>query len=48
MHQFAVYMKKKNKDFPDSLLQLFNFQASIGDALAVKAITESEEELESK
>lgn len=28
MHQFAVYMKKKNNDFPDTLLQQFNFQTA--------------------
>lgn len=25
LHQFIVYMKSHNKDFPDSLLQQFNF-----------------------
>ena len=48
MHQFAVYIKKKNKDFPDSLLQPFNFQASVGDAPAAEATAESKEESKSK
>ena len=48
MHQFVVYMKKKNKDFPDSLLQSFNYQASTEDALAAEAVAESKEKSESK
>lgn len=39
MHQFVVYMRNKNKDFLNFLLQLFNFQAS-----AATAATESEEQ----
>ena len=48
VHQFAVYIKKKNKDFPDSLLQPFNLSASARDAPTRKAATESEEESESE
>lgn len=47
-HQFAVYMKKKNKDFLDSLMQSFNFHASARDGPAAEAAVESEEELESE
>lgn len=32
MHQFIAYMKKKNSDFQDILLQQFNFQIAEGDA----------------
>lgn len=48
VHQFAVYIKKKNKDFPDSLLQPFNLLASAGDAPVTKTATKSEEESESE
>lgn len=27
IHQLAVYIKRKNMDFPNTLLQQFNFQA---------------------
>ncbi|KDO38245.1 hypothetical protein CISIN_1g034681mg [Citrus sinensis] len=47
-HQPAIYIKKKNKDFPNSLLQPFNFQASAGDAPIAEATTESKEESESE
>ncbi|GAY65896.1 hypothetical protein CUMW_244550 [Citrus unshiu] len=46
-HQPAIYIKKKNKDVPNSLLQPFNFQASAGDAPLAEATTESKEESES-
>lgn len=41
-------MKKKSKDFHDSLLQPFNFQTLTRDAPVVEAAAESEEELESE
>ena len=35
LHQFAVYMKCTHRNFPDSLLQQFNFGTSTTDAQAV-------------
>ena len=33
LHEFVVYMKSKNIDFPDILLQQFNFHPAEEDAL---------------
>lgn len=39
LHQFTIYMKSHNKDFPDSLLQQFNF----GETTEATATKGSEE-----
>ena len=46
MHHFSVYMKKKNKDFLDSLMQSFYFHASARDGPTAEAAVASEEEPE--
>lgn len=35
-HQFALYMKSKNEDFPNSLLQQFKFKEAEEEAPADK------------
>ena len=34
LHQFALYMKHTHRNFPDSLLQQYNFDTNITDAPA--------------
>lgn len=48
MHQLAVYMKRKNRDFPDTLLQQFNFQTVVQGTLSVEAEAKSEKATESE
>lgn len=43
LHQFTVYMKNRNKDFPDTLLQQFNFHPAVEDVPTTQEETSQEE-----
>ena len=44
LHQFFIYMKSKNIDFPNTLLQQFNFHPAEEDAPTTQAATSKKEQ----